>query len=618
MSDTYADSGSYTPSTLDMRRRLALSMLQQGGQTGPVGSWTQGLSRLVQSMMGGYQLNQLAKDEKAQTAAGNQALLGLLGPDQGAAAPSAAAAPAPSAMPPISAGGPSGAAPNNSFDFTKHEEGLAPVAKWDVRQYSGGYGSKASEGEIFDQAKADAYLKRDMQPSLEWIAKNVPNATPSQKTALADFGYNLGTGRLNELLPDIKAGDWQRVAQRMLSYNKAAIGPGGELQPLDNLTERRQREATLITGAGGAGPAPAQAPQAAAMPSITPEMQKRIGALLANPATRPLGQALIMKLVTQKPAQAEFKQIGTDPATGNPMYGWANPQTMQVTPAQIGGAAQPVSPIDDPALKDLRGNEFLDNVGTAQAERAKNIIAGREAFPAATRGDKTALQVQQLVRRADPDFSANRFAYLKQWQSPNSNIGKTRIANNTAIQHLGELSKLVDSMPDSDMGALSSTSTAMQEWWRAKHNDPVLNDWAANAGTLAGEVVKVNTGAEGSIEDRRRIIDEFSPSKGRAALNAAITKYTKLMAGKTNSLGHDWQKNMGPYADQPTLVDPNNQIILDQLEQKYLGAGEGPPKGQQGSADDALAQAQAAIAKGAPREAVIQRLRSMGIDASGL
>lgn len=135
----------------------------------------------------------------------------------------------------------------NARDFIKREEGYAPQAKWDVRQNSGGYGSRSAAGETFTPEKAEAYLTRDMQPAEDWINKNVPNATPEQRTALHSFGYNLGVGALDNLKPQIQAGDWQGVAQRMQLYNKARVGPGGALQPLDGLTARRAREAALLT-----------------------------------------------------------------------------------------------------------------------------------------------------------------------------------------------------------------------------------------------------------------------------------------------------------------------------------------------------------------------------------
>lgn len=125
----------------------------------------------------------------------------------------------------------------------KAEEGFAPRAKWDYRQYSGGYGSRAAPGEVFSPAKAESYLRRDAAPVIDWVNRFVPNASPQQRAALVSFGYNLGTDDLDKLRPDIQAGNWARVATRMRSFNRA----GGEVLP--GLVARRGREAALIGGA---------------------------------------------------------------------------------------------------------------------------------------------------------------------------------------------------------------------------------------------------------------------------------------------------------------------------------------------------------------------------------
>jgi GH24 family phage-related lysozyme (muramidase) len=153
---------------------------------------------------------------------------------------------------------------SNAADFIKQQEGYAPKAQWDVRQNSGGYGSKAAPGEQFTREKAEQYLRRDMAPVEGWLNKNAPNLSPGQRTALTSFGYNLGVDDLERLKPDIQAGNYQRVAERMKSFNKSA-NPQGQLQVNPGLVSRRQREAALFMQQG-ASPAPA-APQPAPGPN---------------------------------------------------------------------------------------------------------------------------------------------------------------------------------------------------------------------------------------------------------------------------------------------------------------------------------------------------------------
>jgi hypothetical protein len=74
------DSGQYTPESLKLRRRLAEAMMKQGFDASPIQSPWQGLARIAQSMLGGYQMSQLEERETAQQKAQDAALMGLLGP----------------------------------------------------------------------------------------------------------------------------------------------------------------------------------------------------------------------------------------------------------------------------------------------------------------------------------------------------------------------------------------------------------------------------------------------------------------------------------------------------------------------------------------------------------
>lgn len=136
----------------------------------------------------------------------------------------------------------SGAGPL-TIQLLKQLEGFAPQAKWDVRQYSGGYGSRAAPGERFTPESAEARLNQDVAPVNSWLDKNVTQPlTPERRAAFNSFGYNLGVDDLERLKPDINRGDWSTVGNRMLTFNKA----GGEVN--QGLINRRQKEAAMVTG----------------------------------------------------------------------------------------------------------------------------------------------------------------------------------------------------------------------------------------------------------------------------------------------------------------------------------------------------------------------------------
>lgn len=135
-----------------------------------------------------------------------------------------------------------------ALSLLKRFEGYTPRPAWDHKQYSVGFGTRWKPGTpIGGKADHEAALAREAGAVDSWLAQNVKTPLdPNKRAALTSFGYNLGTDDLERLLPDINAGDWNRVGSRMLSFNKAsgAVNPG--------LVKRRQQEAALLTGSAPA------------------------------------------------------------------------------------------------------------------------------------------------------------------------------------------------------------------------------------------------------------------------------------------------------------------------------------------------------------------------------
>ncbi len=133
-------------------------------------------------------------------------------------------------------------------DFVKEQEGWQAQPKWDKRQWTNGWGTRASgPDDVIDEAEADRRLGNELGKVETWIDKNVKvPMTAQQRTGLASAGFNLGTGALDKLKGDINAGAWPTVSERLLTFNKALNEKTGKLEPDEGLTVRRQREAALI------------------------------------------------------------------------------------------------------------------------------------------------------------------------------------------------------------------------------------------------------------------------------------------------------------------------------------------------------------------------------------
>lgn len=305
------------------QRELAALLQKNAADTSPKGHWAHIPAQMLQGALGGYEQYEIGQERKGQAdeAAGlfAEAFDSLAGAQPGATPNPAAAGGAVVASPAMASAAAAGRegemrnATEDLLSMIRQEEGFAPVAKWDVRQHSGGYGSKSAPGETFTREKAEQYLQRDAAPVLQWVNANAPNATPQQKTALVSFGYNLGVDDLEKLKPDIQAGDWQRVGQRMQSFNKVASGPGGSLVPSEGLTSRRGREAAMLTPSIGA-PAPAAASIGSGAPGSAPAFAPKRGDRLAgqrdllqrlyrNENTRPIATAILQAQLAERGKQ---------------------------------------------------------------------------------------------------------------------------------------------------------------------------------------------------------------------------------------------------------------------------------------------------------------------------
>jgi GH24 family phage-related lysozyme (muramidase) len=136
----------------------------------------------------------------------------------------------------------------------KAEEGFDPKPRWDVKQWTVGYGTKASGP---DERPNQAELEGRFQTSLTSAAKIVdsvnPNLDPGTKAALTSLTYNTGDAWTRAGLGDkIRAGDIAGAQKIFLSYANVAG------QPNAAVAARRWREAQWFgqTEAPAGGPAP--------------------------------------------------------------------------------------------------------------------------------------------------------------------------------------------------------------------------------------------------------------------------------------------------------------------------------------------------------------------------
>ena len=125
-------------------------------------------------------------------------------------------------------------------NFIKKEEGFRAQAYWDYKQYSIGYGTKATSAtEVIDQAEGERRLRLEIANADNLVKSVYPNLPKGIHQALIDLTYNAGSGWEKQSLgAAVKAEKWDTVKADILQYNHA----GGAVNA--GLTARREAEVT--------------------------------------------------------------------------------------------------------------------------------------------------------------------------------------------------------------------------------------------------------------------------------------------------------------------------------------------------------------------------------------
>lgn len=123
-------------------------------------------------------------------------------------------------------------------DFIKKEEVFQPKAYWDYKQYSIGYGTKATSAtEVISQADAETRLREEISKADKLVTDFAPNLPKGIHQALLDLTYNAGSGwEHGSLGAAVKAQKWDTAKADILQYNHA----GGQVNA--GLTARREAE----------------------------------------------------------------------------------------------------------------------------------------------------------------------------------------------------------------------------------------------------------------------------------------------------------------------------------------------------------------------------------------
>ena len=308
------------------------------------------------------------------------------------------------------------------------------------------------------------------------------------------------------------------------------------------------------------------------------------------------------------------------------------------------------APALGPDGQPLTGDDYLKTLPTGMASRIKAIAEGRDGPPpsgAALRSPQVAMLLDKIAQY-EPGFDltawGQRVAGMKDYYGGGKSSEMVRSANQT-ISHVGDLV--------SSMMGLGNTRFPLVNTVKNTYNTATgggqVTEFLPNAHAVAEELSKVFKGSNLSDAEIRSWEHSLNPNMSEEQQKAAVGKLLSLLNGSLSALETKRVQSLGPAMAEKKgpLLTPESQSILENVSKWIGGSGDVnaatfkhplvKPKGDAGAAShgqqpakpaagaspaggggDPLAQARDAIAKGADRNAVIERLKSNGIDPAGL
>lgn len=225
-----------------------------------------------------------------------------------------------------------------------------------------------------------------------------------------------------------------------------------------------------------------------------------------------------------------------------------------------------------------------------------------------------AAETMAMVPKFNPEYQESRFPEINKAMSafgpgPQGNVTRSI---DVSVQHLAVLDQAATALGNGDVQKLNS----LKNYFQQNFGTPAPTTFDGLKQIVATEIEKSVAGGIGSSADRDRLMKSLDGANSPAQLQAMTDGFRALMAGQLSGLKRQYENDTG-FTSGPFAFE--NKLGPETL--RVLGAHSGntaPNTAAASAAPDPLAMARDAIAQGAPRDAVIQRLRQNGIDPSRL
>lgn len=240
------------------------------------------------------------------------------------------------------------------------------------------------------------------------------------------------------------------------------------------------------------------------------------------------------------------------------------------------GAASPVGadlPLDtSPGLHP----DVLKKVPAPVARAAMQLQKGMISLPARfAKGDTFWQSVLDTTIAYDPSFDgANYNARAKaraDFMSPNGRGAQQIAALNTALQHTGVLSDVIDREGNTNYPAANAVYNAL----RTAGGSTKVTNFKTIAPQQLKEIEGLWSKSGGNLAEIQQLNEAMAPNMGYQQQREALAGFMTLLKGKLDTMISQRNAVMGEAASEIPIIYPENQAILDRI----LGGGSSSSSG---------------------------------------
>jgi spore germination cell wall hydrolase CwlJ-like protein len=604
----YSIDTSGTPADVRRRQAYAEALMKAGGESTPIRSPWQGVNRLAQGLLGGYESGRLDRQDAEGQKAANAQFASF--PGASGAMPAALASQAPldgaaaaSSIKPDTEGKiysndePSPLDPPSGQDRQKmmatilgeagNEPQLGKNAVASVirtRAVDGGYGGDTPSGVVQSPNQFEPWNTPEGRARMASALSNPQQAAAADQAISSAYGEG---GKAPEDPTEGMTHFYSPKGQTAMG-RPAPAWAGGDSVTIGGHVFNSPDDKLPANAAVAQGALPTAGPQVAGGGGA--DVRAWALGVLQNPRSTPIQQQVAKEALTASQKQDTFT-TETDPKTGD-VYN-VNKTTGQKTMLKAAekdtatkrdydsyvedekaAGRKPIpfgqftGKVDAPASivnnSGLSGQAFLDTLDPGRAEIIKQMTEGRMAPPtgAALRSDKV-MSLMSDAARYDPEFDSTKWG-ARVAGSKDFASGKSAEMVRSAGQTVHHIDTLIGNMKD-----LSNTSVKPYNYLKNTANDAMgraePNNFMLTSHAVAEELSKVFKGANLSDSEVRTWEHSLSPNMSPDQQKGAIKSAMTLLNGSLHMLEEKRLNSMGKVAADKAgpLLKPEEQKAYD-------------------------------------------------------